>query len=53
MVFSPNIMKYDKNDVNVFIDGVNVKQVAHTKFIGVIIYENLNWRAHIKHVQRN
>ena len=51
MVFSPNRMKYDKNDVTVCIDGVKVKQVAHTKFLGVIIDENLNWRAHINHVQ--
>ena len=51
MVFSPNRMKYDKNDVNVFIDGIKVKQVAYTKFLGVIIYANLDWRAHINHMQ--
>ena len=49
MVFSPNIIKYDKHDVNVFIDGIKVKQVAHTTFLGVII--DLDWRAHINHVQ--
>ena len=38
IVFSPIRIKYDTNFVNVFIDGVKVKQVAHTTFFGVIIY---------------
>ena len=50
MVFSPNIIKYDINYVNVFIDGVKVKEVAPTKCLGVIIDEHLSWRPHINHV---
>lgn len=33
------------------IDGVDIERVTETKFLGVIIDENLNWKPHIKHLQ--
>lgn len=31
----------------VLVDGTIIEQVSHTKFLGVIIDENLNWKYHI------
>ncbi len=33
------------------IDGVDIERVTETKFLGVIIDENLNWKPHIKYLQ--
>ena len=33
------------------IDNVNIEQVDHTKFLGVIINYRLNWNDHIKTVK--
>ena len=36
--------------VNIVLNGKNIEQVSHTKFLGVIIDENLTWREQIKTV---
>ena len=36
--------------VNIILNGKNIEQVSHTKFLGVIIDENLTWREQIKTV---
>lgn len=51
MIFAPCRKKYDKHDVNLHIDGVNVLQVTETKFLGVLIDDALNWKAHIDFVK--
>ena len=33
------------------MNGTNIEQVSHTKFLGVIIDENLTWREQIKTVE--
>ena len=37
--------------VNIILNGKNIEQVSHTKFLGVIIDENLKWREQIKTVE--
>ena len=39
-------------DVNLFINKVPIQQVDNTKFLGVIIDDNLNW-SHILHELKN
>ena len=34
------------------IDNFIIKKTSEAKFLGVIIDENLNWGAHIKHLRR-
>ncbi len=46
--------KYDNtntNDYNLNIGSERIKRVQHTKFLGLIIDEQLQWTAHIKHVK--
>ena len=33
-----------------FIDNVAIEQKTHTKFLGVVINENLNWSNHVKYI---
>ena len=35
------------NDVNIILDGVTLERVNTTKFLGVIIDDNLTWKHHI------
>ena len=37
--------------VNIVLNGKNIEQVSHTKFLGVIIDDNLTWREQIKTVE--
>ena len=37
--------------VYIVLNGKNIEQVSHTKFLGVIIDENLTWREQIKTVE--
>ena len=42
----------DKNEIiNLTIDGTKIVQVFETKFLGVIIDHNLNWKSHIMNVK--
>ena len=40
--------KQPRTDVHIVLNGTNIEQVKHTKFLGVTIDENLTWREHIK-----
>ena len=35
----------------IVLNGTNIEQVTHKKFLGVNIYENLTWREHVKMVE--
>ena len=43
-----NNKKQPRTDVRIVLNGTNIEQVTHTKFLGVTIDENLSWRDHIK-----
>ena len=43
--------KQHRPTVNITLNGTNIEQVSHTTFLGVIIDENLTWRAQIKTVE--
>ena len=51
MVFTTKNKVYDVDNVKVTMDGIIIKQTRHTKFLGVILDENLTWNNHIEHVQ--
>ena len=46
-----NNKKQPRTDVHIVLNGTNIEQVTHTKFLGVTIDENLTWREHIKMVE--
>ena len=37
-------------NIHLFIDDVAIEQKTHTKFLGVVINENLNWSNHVKYI---
>ena len=51
MVFSRNRKLYNSNDVTIFVNNKQVKQVNKTKFLGVIIDDSLNWAPHIDYIK--
>ena len=58
MYFRPNIANYQvcarsKEIIKLHINGKAIKQVASTKFLGVIIDEDLSWIPHIEHLNKN
>ena len=42
--------KHKHMDVNLCINKVPIQQVDNTKFLGVIIDDNLNWSNHISYI---
>ena len=40
-------------DLNIYINTINVTRVQSSKFLGIIIDENLNWKPHIQLVKSN
>ena len=45
---SDNVEMCNENDTSIFISGTEIKQVTDTKFLGVIIDQDLTWEPHIK-----
>ena len=43
--------KKKKESLKLKINGENIKQVNSTKFLGIIIDSQLNWKQHIAHIQ--
>lgn len=50
IIFTGKNKKYCKSRAKLFIDGNDIIQVPSTKFLGVLIDENLSWKEHIKSV---
>ena len=52
--FKPSKLTIDhlSNEYKILINGTEIKKVSETKFLGVIIDENLNWDAHIKQLTK-
>ena len=42
----------DTEELELVLNGTNLKRVTHTKFLGVTIDENLDWEQHIKDLKR-
>ena len=47
ILFCPKQKKYDNSKLNIFIDDLQMKQITHTKLLGVQIDQNLTWNKHI------
>ena len=54
ILFRPKTKKVDQPDpfLGLKIGNTVIKQVKHTKFLGVTIDENLNWEQHTKDLKR-
>lgn len=50
MVFRHINKNYSKDDSKLFINNIEIQQVSHTKFLGVIVDEALSWKNHVEHV---
>lgn len=48
ILFHPARKKINLDGLSVSIDKNSINRVEHTKFLGVIIHQNLSWQAHIK-----
>jgi len=44
----------DENDKSraIFINGIKISKVSNTKFLGIVIDEQLNWAAHIEYLRK-
>ena len=47
IVFASKNKKYCKHEAKLFIGGIEMNQVASTKFLGVLVDEKLSWKEHI------
>ncbi len=50
MIMSSQGNLYDCNDCSISIDGFILEWVNQTKFLGVILDENLLWKSHIDYI---
>ena len=48
ILFHPARKKINLDGLSINIDKNSISRVEHTKFLGVIIHQNLSWQAHIK-----
>ena len=49
MIFCPRQHKYSQS-IPLVLNGVNLNPVTNTKFLGVIIDENLTWKKHVSEI---
>lgn len=50
IIFCNKSKNYHRNQSHVYIDEVDIRQVNHTKFLGVTIDETLNWEYHLANI---
>ena len=51
MVFSSNCKKSNKCNIQIKINDINIERVSYTKFLGVLLDENLSWCEHIRSIE--
>jgi hypothetical protein len=51
MIFSPTKPKLPLS-IKIFIDGEQIEIVEHTKFLGIILDININWKLHIAYITK-
>ena len=50
MLFTPKSIA--RTEVEIYIDGIKIKEVFETKFLGVVIDYKMNWSPHIKYISK-
>ena len=50
MIFKTKNKQVDLSDINIHMAGINIPIVQQTKFLGVILDDNLSWKYHIDEV---
>ena len=50
MIFSRKKYKNHNVDLKIFKEGQSIDKVHHTKFLGIIIDDNLNWKNHVNYI---
>ena len=48
IIYCSSKRKYNPNLINISLNGHEITQIKHTKFLGVYIDERLNWDEHVK-----
>lgn len=44
-------IKYNTDRVHISIDGVVFERVSEIKFLAITVYDQMNWKSHLKHLQ--
>ena len=50
MIMSAPRSKIKTDECNIMIDGKNIVRVPRTKFLGIILDENMSWKYHIEYI---
>jgi len=50
IIFAGRNKRYDREKAKIYINGKAIKQVSHTRFLGIIIDEKLSWKIQINSV---
>ena len=51
ILFHPSRKKVNLDEIHISINGAPLSRVDNTKFLGVIIHQNLTWKPHISAVK--
>ena len=51
ILFHPARKQVNLRDINLSINGTNIDRVEHTKFLGIVVHQNLSWVPHIQTIQ--
>ena len=46
------MIKQEKKVINVILDNISLERVKFTKFLGVVIDENLTWKNHVDAISK-
>ena len=50
MIFKSRNCRIQDNVINIELNDLSIKRETSTKFLGVIIDENLNWKEHVNYI---
>ena len=50
IIFLPEGKKYNKDNVNININGNDIKQVNFTNYLGIYVDEHLSWAQHMDYI---